>query len=156
MTCTCLYNNTAEGASSIHIADARCPEHGGKRMTTAEVFADYLGLTPENAPWAWTRHEDRKGNELFEPTLTATSPLAPEPTPGWLETLMRVRNFLYLGMNDEDGLPEFYSRAYNESAGNESGGFLCAHPTHAVARALIAADPTLRAACERAGEEFKP
>lgn len=28
MTCTCLYNNTAEGASSIHIADARCPEHG--------------------------------------------------------------------------------------------------------------------------------
>ena len=28
MTCTCLYNNTAEGASSIHQADARCPEHG--------------------------------------------------------------------------------------------------------------------------------
>lgn len=33
MTCTCLYNNTAEGASSIHQVDARCPEHGGKRMT---------------------------------------------------------------------------------------------------------------------------
>lgn len=41
MTCTCLYNNTAEGASSIHMPDARCPEHGGKRMTkpNLEAFA---------------------------------------------------------------------------------------------------------------------
>ena len=42
MTCTCLYNNTAEGASSIHQADARCPEHGGPTLREAcERAGDY-------------------------------------------------------------------------------------------------------------------
>lgn len=42
MTCTCLYNNTAEGASSIHQADARCPVHGEKRMTTNYALSVHL------------------------------------------------------------------------------------------------------------------
>lgn len=52
MTCTSLYNNTAEGASSIHQADARCPEHGGKRMSKVNNGGPAFPLLGEgpNAP----------------------------------------------------------------------------------------------------------
>lgn len=124
--------------------------------TTAEVFSNYLGLTPENAPWAWTRHEDRKGNELFEPTLTATSPLAPEPTPGWRERMEQHRAFIAL---ERLCAPRMY-RATCLIYGNgkyqgETVKFDEPHPTHAVARALITSDPTLREACERASDYEK-
>lgn len=77
-------------------------------MTTAEVFAEYLGLTPKNAPWAYGFVDcpTCKGRGMVsQPVIramqpcecgdgtvravTATSPLAPEPTPGWLEVRRR-------------------------------------------------------------------
>lgn len=139
-------------------------------MTTAQIFADYLGLTPENAPWAfgdtacelcggvggwWTVAGDGAEQETQCPTcyhgriqgLTATSPLAPEPTPGWLEALVRHKEFVRLEAQHYDGpfVAEYVC----------SPDIYATHPTHAVARALIAADPTLRAACERASDYNK-
>ena len=151
MTCTCLYNNTAEGASSTHQADARCPEHGGKRMTTAEVFSDYLGLTPENAPWAYD-FDVAEFLCLDVPPLTATSPLAPEPTPGWLEALV-MRSHRVVLYGTRIGGTDYLATLDGVFEGVES-----THPTHAVARALIAADPDLCArleACEDWKEAIK-
>lgn len=137
-------------------------------MTTAEVFADYLGLTPENAPWAYDATCNLcRGNYilsegdmhtlpyhcpncfkgvLHSPRLTATSPLAPEPTPGWLEALVRHKKF--------NGLCNYRGNRFRAQWGETAITF-APHPTHAVARALIAADPTLRAACERASDYNK-
>lgn len=138
-------------------------------MTTAEVFSNYLGLTPENAPWAFDYvvcpecHGTSYIHNVDESSrclrcegrgmathaysraliLTATSPLAPEPTPGWLEALIR-RGF---------DLTNYGS--HFEGSARECGVLYevnATHPTHAVARALIAADPALRSACEVADD----
>lgn len=130
-------------------------------MTTAQVFADYLGLTPENAPWAFGRNifcmkcnayvgrasspycKNCKAVGYVEerPHLTATSPLAPEPTPGWLEVMVRHKHgVLYWGERS-------CHAAYEGHPLSEQF-----HPTHAVALALIKSNPALRSACERAGD----
>lgn len=139
-------------------------------MTTAEVFSNYLGLTPENAPWAfgdaacelcggaggwWTVAGDGAEQETQCPAcyhgrvqgLTATSPLAPEPTPGWLEALVKWHAFLSLGYYSAD-----YTAFVLDDVGRHINGVPATHPTHAVARALIASAPALREACERAGD----
>ena len=141
-------------------------------MTTAEVFSDYLGLTPDNAPWAfgdtacelcggvggwWTVAGDGAEQETQCPTcyhgriqgITATSPLAPEPTPGWLEVLAMNERFSRLIRHDAT---EYEGMAWLCGMGVRSEN---PHPTHAVARALIAGDPTLREACERASDYNK-
>lgn len=137
-------------------------------MTTAEVFSNYLGLTPENAPWAfgvrkrcskcnksddpawrvrclWCGYEGEKGMPWYTPLehyVTATSPLAPEPTPGWLEALVMSDCFSGLGKGGKGGFTCIGSpiRKYINMRTNT-------HPTHAVARALLAADNTLLATC---------
>ena len=116
-------------------------------MTTAEIFADYLGLTPEGAPWAWTFHEDSKGNELFPPSLTATSPLAEKPTTGWCEALiMKSHNLVLYG-------PDYQAEdCVARVDGDLRTTGTAAHPTRAVALALLAADPDLRARCEQASD----
>ena len=139
-------------------------------MTTAQIFADYLGLTPEIAPWAWSVracgncHGKGKMWSYFagwteEPCvvcngkkeikrLTATSPLAPKPTPGWLEVLVGHERFS--GLNKG-----FYAFAQFHSSPTKASSKHCfAHPTHAVARALTAADPDLCARLE-ACEDWK-
>lgn len=146
-------------------------------MTTAQVFADYLGLTPENAPWAfgdtacelcggvggwWTVAGDGAEQETQCPTcyhgriqgITATSPLAPEPTPGWLEGFMK-RHICGL-IAEWPG--KFRARAHmwsEEAKDRRYYEAIAPHPTHAAARALIAADHTLREACERAADYEK-
>lgn len=141
--------------------------------TTAEVFTQYLGLTPENAPWAfgdtacelcggvggwWTVAGDGAEQETQCPTcyhgriqgLTATSPLADNCDDGWLRWLVACERM--------DGLSRFPNGEYAATCwcDNKSYAYIkAAHPTHAVARALIAADPTLRAACERASDYDK-
>lgn len=112
--------------------------------TTAQVFAAACGLTPEAASWAYgPRHAHYRDRTQV---LTATSPLAPSPTPGWLEVLVRHPNCWWLiPISRKSG------RTYEAASENANGDVLCAdcaNPTHAVARALIAADPALRAACE--------
>lgn len=114
--------------------------------TTAQVFARICGLTPEKDAWAYGIKLDR--NDIPERRLTATSPLAESPTAGWLEALVMHENFYTL-----------------KKSISTLGGFVCAHnysyavhhaahPTHAVALALIASDPALKAelrACSDAG-----
>ncbi len=137
-------------------------------MTTAEVFANYLGLTPANAPWAFEKWryctECGMPQVLDEPApccpsghcyhrLTATSPLAPEPTPGWRERLEEHRAFIAL---ERLCAPRMYRATCLIYGNGEDQGetikFDDTHPTHAVAHALIAADPALRSACERAAD----
>ena len=143
-------------------------------MTTAEVFADYLGLTPENAPWAWTNAECErcnglghirvcvhgsvfcnekcpkcKGAKYDPPTLTATSPLAPEPTPGWLYVMAKHHSFSRVIRHDAT---DYQGVAWMAGMGQHADD---SDPIHAAARALIAADPTLREACERASDYEK-
>ena len=114
-------------------------------MTTAEIFADYLGMTPANAAWAYRSVVYASGRR--EHTLTATSPLAPEPTPGWLEVLVRHKSFGGLvPLDSQSGFKAYISdwrtRIHTKYT----------HPTHAVARALLAADLTLRARCQEASD----
>ena len=127
-------------------------------MTTAQIFADYLGLTIENAPWAFEEHTEpdtkcgRTG--YYTVTLTATSPLAPEPTPGWLEGFVK-RHICGL-IAEWPG--KFRARAHmwsEEAKDRRYYEAIAPHPTHAAARALIAADHTLREACERASDYNK-
>lgn len=134
--------------------------------TTAEIFADYLGLTPEGAPWAYDRlcpicdrdicagdgrynFECLAGHQFDAPKhiLTATSPLAEKPTPGWLEVLVCAKRFAWL---DPCGGREFYAVAAHDTENHRSG--MDAHPTRAVALALLAAAPDLRARCEQASD----
>lgn len=132
-------------------------------MTTAQVFADYLWLTEESAPWAYgfacplcgdLPVFTSNGVEAYEcgacfagfrepeRILTATSPLAPSPTPGWLETLVQAScGLVFFGpTRGDDG-------CVARMDGGLSADGLSAHPTHAVALAMLAADPDLRAAC---------
>ena len=134
-------------------------------MTTAEIFADYLGLTPEGAPWAFDRlcpicdrdicagdgrynFECLAGHQFDDPKhiLTATSPLAEKPTPGWLEVLVRHKSFSRLirhDATDYQGIAWLFGMGvHGEST----------HPTRAVALALLAAAPDLRARGEQASD----
>lgn len=139
-------------------------------MTTAEIFADYLGLTPENAPWAYfsdlcprcngwcnvyiglvpSRCPVCKGSGK-ENQFTATSPLAEKPTPGWLEVLVcsPLVGFVCGGaQRHEDGyLAVAITKDHDDSVDATDP-----HPTRAVALALLAADPSLRARCEAASD----
>lgn len=116
--------------------------------TTADVFADYLGMTEENATWAYSVPEIRGRCGQTMPTyqFIATSPFAPDPTPGWLYVMAKHHSFScvmrhdvndYQGIVWKNGMGEF---------GNERD------PIHAVARALVAADPALRARLEACGD----
>lgn len=112
-------------------------------MTTSQVFADYLAMTPASAPWAFEVHYVR--NEPESATLTATSPLAENPDHGWLYVLVQTKHFHWLDPNTTG----FFAVAMDD-VGHERRA-IAHNPIHAVARVLIAADPTLRArldACE--------
>lgn len=135
-------------------------------MTTAKVFAEHCGLTPESATWAYGKryfYDCRCGKDCYDTAceddmpecsacgnamqyaysatcLTATSPLAPSPTPGWLESFFMRKDLRLRLLTFPD--------VYDATAGRDCLLQRAAHPTHAVALTLIAADPALRAACE--------
>ncbi len=135
------------------------------QQTTAAVFARICGLTPEAHEWAYgcpecrgpfaalndTEYECWPNPHVFtHPKLTATSPLAEAPTAGWLEALVRHAAFDGLGINDFG--KGFFAQSKKE-LGRAAGPY-ATHPTHAVALALVAADPALKAelqACSDAG-----
>lgn len=122
-------------------------------MTTTQVFADYCGLTPESAPWAWTEilwcpkcdSSSLSCTCGFNTQLTykqvfaATSPLAPSPTPGWLEALVRHADFFELAQ---------VRGGFSVCCRSDFIAEPIRNPTHAVARALLKTDPALRAQCE--------
>ena len=138
-------------------------------MTTAEVFRDYLGLTPESAPWAFGRnifcmkcdgYIGRASSPYCKKCgaigyveersyLTATSPLAPKPDPAWLYELVIGSDELTL-FGPTPGSHGCVARI----ADNHSTDGVEVNPIHAVCRALIAADPDLRARLE-ACEDWK-
>ena len=145
-------------------------------MTTSQVFADYLGMTPESAPWAFgvacpkcgdtDYNEEPKmigfGSELeccscrWKYTglncgfaLTTTSPLAPNPDHGWLYVMVVKSNGLTL-FGPSPGDPGCVARI----DGRLRNDGIHDNPIHAVARALVAADPDLRARLE-ACEDWK-
>lgn len=139
-------------------------------MTTAQVFANYLGLTPANAPWAYTAecpiclnaalpgggssdYECCYGHQFDEPRmmLTATSPLAPEPTPGWLEALVRHERFWGLRKNTNTKL---YTAEFKTTEAHACDFVFVNRPNDVLATALafMSADPALRSACERAAD----
>lgn len=126
-------------------------------MNTAKVFADYLNLDPVRDGWAYSHPYNDLPDDAIRPaifiphTLTATSPLSAEPTIGWLERLVIHEAFTHLWPNDgrEGFMAE--ARGTNECPCD----FMFSdrlHPTHAVARALIAADPALRARLEKCSD----
>jgi hypothetical protein len=142
-------------------------------MTTAQAFADYLGMTPASATWAFdpickhcdstllfpALNEDPTIGDDFECNycdnrfhaleakhiFTATSPLAEKPDHGWLYVMVQAKHFHWLDPNTTG----FFAVAMDD-VGHERRA-IAHNPIHAVARVLIAADPTLRArldACE--------
>ena len=116
--------------------------------TTAEIFADYLGLTPEGAPWAWTEECGHCGRGQA-PQFTATSPLAEKPTPGWLEVLVNYPSFYAIDRCDYNAFCASIGDDDNPDCPTKAEA---THPTRAVALALLAADPILRARCEAASD----
>jgi len=135
-------------------------------MTTAEIFADYLGLTPENAPWAYfsdlcprcngwcnvyiglvpSRCPVCKGPGK-EYQFTATSPLAEKPTPGWASVLLRWRLFNEIEVYWKSGVQTF-----DACVAPQCDMFNALTPERAMCLAMIDADPDLRARCEAASD----
>lgn len=120
--------------------------------STAAVFAAYLGMTPENAGWAYTSGfvGGQHGAARIRTTLTATSPLSAAPTPGWLEVLLKAPIFEALFPSSGVFCAECGIFDGEERTGCHR--IRAAHPTHAVALALVAADPALRARLEACGD----
>lgn len=116
--------------------------------STAAVFADYCGMTPENAGWAYNSMVYASGRRESE--FTATSPLAPAPTPGWLEVLLKAPIFEALFPSSGVFCAECGIFDGEERTGCHR--IRAAHPTHAVALALVAADTALRARLEACGD----
>lgn len=135
-------------------------------MTTAEIFADYLGLTPEGAPWAFDRlcpicdrdicagdgrynFECLAGHQFDAPKhiLTATSPLAEKPTPGWASVLLRWRLFNEIEVYWKSGVQTF-----DACVAPQCDMFNALTPERAMCLAMIDADPDLRARCEAASD----
>lgn len=143
-------------------------------MTTAEIFAEHLALTPENAPWAFGRNIfcmkcDAYVGRASSPYckackavgyveerayLTATSPLAEKPTPGWLEALVMCGLFASLSRTPcKFDFPDYFHCVTADDPSTPENTFMYGtfgYPTNAVALALLAADPDLRARCEAA------
>lgn len=129
-------------------------------MTTSEVFRDYLAMTPESAPWAyqyfkdgdpplvWSEEHDEAQPNLVR-AFSATSPLAPAPNPAWLYELVIHKDFLWL-----DPQAGGFFAAYRSHNHNTCRAEVNPNPIHACARALVAADPELRARLE-ACEDWK-
>lgn len=134
-------------------------------ITTSEVFRDYLGMTPESAPWAFGRnifcmkcdgYVGRASSPYCKKCgaigyveersyLTATSPLAPAPNPAWLYELVGCESFRQMTK---------FPGKFDVISGDYILGGRADNPIHAVCRALIAADPDLRARLE-ACEDWK-
>lgn len=112
-------------------------------MTTAEIFADYLGLTPEVAPWAYGKMSFQTGQKR----ITATSPLAEKPTPGWASVLLRWRLFNEIEVYWKSGVQTF-----DACVAPQCDMFNALTPERAMCLAMIDADPDLRARCEAASD----
>lgn len=139
----------------------------------AQIFADTLGLTPETAGWAFCRNIfcmkcDAYVGHASSPYcktcravgyveersyLTATSPLAEHPTPGWLEAF--VGHAMFRGL---DPCPNGFTACWATDKWTDVQ--ICVNretdnPVHACAHALMAANPTLAQRVANAQKEIK-
>jgi len=83
--------------------------------------------------------------------LTATSPLSSEPTPGWLEALVRHERFWGLRKNTNTKL---YTAEFKTTEAHACDFVFVNRPNDVLATALafMSADPALRSAYERAAD----